>query len=185
MAETVTYYFNSYDVGTAWSNNPAFMADGDEETIATTTTDTDEELLNANTCIGTDLGTITKVEIRAWGSVSVGSSSVSLTPYFSDLAGDAHNSGIDTEEGWNAWVDITSDTNAPVGWSWSDISNLDCLVIFSQDFSGASVAKVEIQVTYIPNGPGNLKKCFGVEKASIKKIVEIETANIKKISGIA
>ena len=124
------------------------MVDGDEETVASTVDDGDVELCDTNTCPGTNLGKITKVELRAWGSVSDGGNVVYLRPVFVAGDGDNHNSGIDMVEGWASWIDITSDTNAPSPWTWAAVQALDCDVEFSKNVSGASVSKVEIRVTY-------------------------------------
>ena len=64
---TVTYYFNAYDSGgEEWGNNPEKMVDNliGVNDMARTYTDGKVELLTDNTCDGTDLGTITKVELR-------------------------------------------------------------------------------------------------------------------------
>jgi len=82
---TVTYYFDGYDTGQAWSVDPDNMVDGDEATRARTdwTNPSDEtQLCNSNTCPGTDLGTITQVELRAKIDV-FGAGRLYLTPVFS------------------------------------------------------------------------------------------------------
>jgi len=64
-ASPVTYYFDAYDAaGEEWQQNPANMSDGSIETHAYTQLDEDINLLDSNTCDGTNLGTISKVELR-------------------------------------------------------------------------------------------------------------------------
>lgn len=147
MAE-VTYYFNSKS--SDWENNPGNMIDGDIDTDASSTILDQIQTLNGNTCAGTDLGTITKVEIRAHGWISGGAGQVRGTPVFGGVDdGDEHNFDF-FAEAWSSYVDITSDTNAP-DWSvWTQIQNLDCDVKALPAGGTPFVSKVEIRVTYIP-----------------------------------
>jgi len=150
--DVVTYYFDAYDSGgEEWETNPGYMVDNKTFTYAGSNTLGDIELCNGNTCDGTDLGTITKVEIRAFGLADPGGSSnaeVSLRPVFTGGDGTNHDIG-DIFGDWSSYIDITTDTNAPT-WNWTHIQNLDCDVEITAE--GASfvgkVAKVEIQVTY-------------------------------------
>ena len=83
-ASTATYYFNGYDPGQAWSVDPDNMVDGDVGTRAHTdwTNPSDEtQLCNSNTCSGTDLRTITKVELRGFIDV-YGAGDLYMTPVF-------------------------------------------------------------------------------------------------------
>lgn len=148
-ADTVTYYFNAYDSGgEEWATNPANMVDNDTETYARTT-NSNVELLTGNTCLGTDLGTITKVEIRFYSVESYGD--LVIRPVFGGSSdGDNHNTFLNQENPlWSDYINITSDTNAPSPWIWSDVQNLDCDVFLDVEHF-TSVAKVEIRVTYIP-----------------------------------
>jgi len=145
----VTYYFNSYDVGEIWTNNPQKMVDNITSNYASTDTDADVQLLNANTCVGTNLGSISKVELRAYGINDWVQNKVNFRPVFNGVAdGDIHVSTIHTSNNWSNRMDITSDTNAPGSWSWSDIQNLDMDVISYNYAGGVAVSKVEIIVTY-------------------------------------
>lgn len=133
------------------------MVDGSTGTTASffgATNDT--QLCNTNTCPGTDLGTITKVEIRAYGQeAQTGNVSLYLQPVFSGGNGDTHDLLPDFSFGsnvWSQWFDITSDTNAPGTWSWSDVQNLDMTVYGEQNESGPGsvqrIGKIDIRVTY-------------------------------------
>ncbi len=159
FADTVTYYFDAYDVGAEeWAILPGKMVDGDTAEAATTNDAdvVDTQLLTGNTSDGTDLGTITKIEIRAWVSVhSALSPGVYLRPVFGGGDGDNH-AVPDTLGAYIPWVDITSDTNAPGSWSWANVDDLDMDVetFTVSDIVPCGVMIVEIRVTYTPGaGP--------------------------------
>ena len=152
---TVTYYFNTYDEGgEEWNTNPGYMVDGDIETNAQDDSgEWQTQLLTGNTCDGTNLGTISKVELRIHCTTyltqfEMQTGEIKLRPVFGGSSdGDNHNVG-NVDDNWSDYIDITNDTNAPSTWTWSDIQNLDCDVdgIFYNIFLLAS--KVEIRVTY-------------------------------------
>jgi hypothetical protein len=155
-ASTVTYYFNSYGLLQTWTNNPSYMVDGSTSNYATTSLGGDVELCTGNTCTGeTNLGTITKVEIRAYGKYNGGQRDIRLRPVFGGSTdGQNYVFTPSTTAGWSSWYDITNDESAPETWGWSDINSLDCDVE-SQSGLGQPFtlycAKVEIQVTYTSN----------------------------------
>lgn len=147
----ITYYFNAYDTGvTEWETNPENMVDGDTGVYADTTINDDLQLLTGNTCAGSDIGTITKVEIRAFNYIA-NVSRVYLTPVFGGTDdGDTENTNAGFSGAWSSYFDITEDTNAPGTWGWSDVQNLDCKVAATYDAGTLHVSKVEIRVTYTP-----------------------------------
>jgi len=135
------FYFNSYNTSEAWETNPGNMADGDfNTTYSRTSINHDVEHLNETTCQGTDFGDITKVELRTkfFGDHVAAAehvlSRIHVRPVFSGGDGDNHTYTT-TYNGWTEWFDITSDTNAPGTWSWSNITNLDCDVEFQKFYS--------------------------------------------------
>lgn len=152
MAE-VTYYSN-----TLWSEEPPpdrywddrlSLIDGELGTFASTSSSGDWEQTATNTCPGTDLGTITKVELRVYG-YGDGDDRIDLTPIFGYDSGDEHETTPAAAPAWGSYVDITNDTNAP-DWSlWSHIQDIDCIVKFTAVAKGNTMycAKVEIRVTY-------------------------------------
>ena len=155
-ATTVTYYFNAYDSGgEEWANLPGNMVDGSEVNYAYTPTADEVQLNTGNTCDGTDLGTITKVELRfkAGDFTDTTTMEFSITPVF---GGDTDGDGTYKADGftdslsWSSYFDITNDGNAPGTWGWSDIQNLDCDIFISSTPGGANgaISKVEIRVTY-------------------------------------
>jgi len=148
-ADTVTYYFNAYDVdGEEWLESPENMVDGNTGTKAGSI-GYSTQLLTGNTCEGTNLGTISKVELRIYAQVGNIYNNVYLRPVFGGSSdGDNHDTGELRRE-WSAYLDITSDTNAP-SWTWTVIQNLDCDVedYASGMLDSAFASKVEIRVTY-------------------------------------
>jgi len=149
---TKTYYFDGYDVGECWGNNPAYMVDGDTTTSAGSTTVNDSQALTTNTCNGSKFGTITKVELRA-AAGALGTGTITLRPVFASGDGDNHNITVTLPTAWSAWQDITTDTNAPSPWDWDDINDgatsyLLCDVVAAEAYDYC--AKVEIRVTYTP-----------------------------------
>jgi len=171
---TVTYYFNDYaanvETWTCYSGNMTngsidFSGDeglGEKNTDNRAMTnnwlyymegnpegDYDTHLLTENTCTGTDLGIISKVELRAFGhgqcmtnhpgnscvdwaysgnSNGDNKVNVNLRPVFNGDT-DANTVGdldLSQRPSYTSWFDITDDSNAPSPWTWSDIVNLDC-----------------------------------------------------------
>jgi PKD repeat protein len=157
-AEQVTYYFDGYDdspFGEAWPTNPGYMVDGSSSSYASTTSDGDVELCDSNNCSGTDLGTISKVELRVCSYCPSGQRNTILRPVFGGTA-DGMECRYQTSgaEVWSQWFDITYDPFAPQSWSWSDVVNLDCDVIAENDPVGPpftlKCSKIELRVTYTP-----------------------------------
>jgi hypothetical protein len=146
LGTEVTYYFNSHtEMG--WPTNPDYMSDGNIATFAETSGPDVEQLVYTN-CDGTDLGTITKVELRVYGYYYLGDKVGSIqlmpfsTPYEVELPATA---------GWTSYADITSEIDP---WLWKYLPNLGCMVtaeIFG-DGQILYVAKVEIRVTYTVAG---------------------------------
>ena len=152
-----TYYFNAYDstTPTDWTNLPANMVDGDTGTYASTTTNLDVQLNNANTCPGTDLGTISVVELRTYGYMEA-DDTIELQPVFGGTVDGADYPWTppvgEGSANWSPYFDITADGGAPGSWAWSDVQNLDVNVNYIK-VGGASstyISIVEIRVTYAP-----------------------------------
>jgi len=153
------FYFNSYNTSEAWETTPEGMADGNfDTTCSRTSINHDVEHLNETTCQETDFGDITKVELRTKftgdhvAAVESVLSRIHVRPVFSGGDGDNHTYTT-TYNGWTEWFDITSDTNAPGTWSWSDVSDLDCDVEFQKFYSNhrMSCCGVQIRVTSFSN----------------------------------
>ncbi|MFX0053000.1 MAG: DUF2341 domain-containing protein, partial [Candidatus Hermodarchaeota archaeon] len=147
----VVYYFNGYDSSEAWPYDPQNSVDGDEQSRCHTDwinpSNNESHVFNSNTAPGTDLGSITKIEIR--GRIDVyGSGKYYITPVFSTGNGSTRLfQNIYTD--WTSWIDITSDPNAPIYWTWLDVKNLNVRVMASDPAShDNSLYKMEIRVTY-------------------------------------
>lgn len=145
----VTYYFDSKSTS-VWTDS-AYMIDNILTNYASTTGDGDTEVLDGNTGPGTDLGTITKVELRAYG-YGDGDDRIDLTPVFVAGDGDEHQTTPAGAPGWGSYVEITSDTNAPSPWTWAAVQALGVKVEKDNVGKGNVMycAKVEIRVTYTP-----------------------------------
>jgi len=134
-----TYYFNSKS-SDVWTDS-AKMIDHVLTNYATTTSDGDTEVLDGNTCDGSDLGTISKVELSAYGYGDA-DDRIDLTPVFGGGDGDAHQTTPGVSAGWVTYVNITNDTNAPG--------------IYEKNLTGASTGLVYGAVwqsqTFTPSG---------------------------------
>ena len=148
----ITFYFDDYNTSEAWPNNPEYMVDGSTTTFANCEVGTHVQNLINNTCDGTNLGTIEKVEIRCYGDDSDNVQATYLSPVFNGTT-DGNNYDADiSPERWSNYSDITNDPAGPgIGnWTWTDIQNLDMdveangVLTFGNDY----VARVEIRVNY-------------------------------------
>jgi hypothetical protein len=153
FAATIGYTFNSYSAGEAWETTPANMVDGVLTNYATTNNNGDTQLLNANNNTGTNLGTIISVEIRAYGDYTTAGDEVRLRPVFTGGDGDNHDGAVPSTPGWGTWFDITTDTNAPGTWTWTNVQDLDVDV---EHYKSAApglvyVGQIDIQVNYTIN----------------------------------
>jgi hypothetical protein len=151
-ASEISYYFDAYDAGETWASNPGFMIDGITSNYASTTVNGDVELCDNNTCNGSYLGIISKVEIRGFGYWTGDQRDVILRPVFKDGDGNNHVFTPPRDNGdWSQWYDITGDNNAPDPWVWSAVKNLDCDIQSAGMFGTVYCSKVEFRVTYTPN----------------------------------
>lgn len=150
----VSYHFNSYFYSN-W-NNPSYLIDNILTNFGYHSVDGASTRFDGNTCLGTDLGTITKVEIRAYGYGDV-NDRIDIQPRFGGSSpGDVHETTPGTTAAWGAYQDITNDTNHPSPWAWSDVQALDCDITKENVSKGNQMncAKVEIRVTYTPTAEG-------------------------------
>ena len=146
MAE-ITYYFDQPQTGAEWTDAP-YMVDNNLTTFGYTSSNGAVHGFTENTCPGTDLGTITKVELRAYG-YGDGNDRIDLRPF-----GNEYQVTMPSSPGWGAYVDITNDINAP-DWSlWAHIVNQNCDIIYQKVGKGNIIycAKGEIRVTYTEVG---------------------------------
>ena len=149
------YYFNSYETAEAWATNPGNMVDGSTSNYASTGIDEDIELCDDNNCSGSDLGTISKVELRVYGYYSTNQRDIILIPVFDGIVeGLAYNHPTESTANWSQWFDITNDPGLPPsGWTWNVVKDLDCKVTTDNGFGAFTLycSKVEMRITYTPN----------------------------------
>lgn len=150
MAE-ITYYYDSATVG--W-DDPENLVDNDLGTYATQNQDGWAIIADGNTCPGTDLGTISKVELRvyAYGDEN---DQIDIRPRFDTSWGNYHDTIPGVNPAWGSYIEITTDLNAPSPWAWADVQTVDVQLVFDKVSKGNIMhgAKVEIRVAYTPSGP--------------------------------
>ena len=166
MAVEVLYYFNAKGAD-VW-NNAANMVDNILTNYASTDSDGAIQLVNGNNCPGTDLGTISNVEIRVY-AYGDGLEHIDLVPVFGGTTdGDTHHttSGSGPPGTWGVYQDITNDTNHPSPWTWAAIQTLDCKVSYHKIAKANMMycAKVQIRVTYSIPGAAIMKQ---LQKANL------------------
>ena len=154
---TVSYYFENYS-SSNYDHNPTYAVDGSISTYADDNNNGHAIVLDANTCLGVDLGIITSVKLKVYFKNNYTSSNTNRTvvprliPKFNGTTtGGNYNEspGDYSTAAWSSYFDITSDASAPATWTWSDVQNLDCIVQTYRPSSGQQkLYKVEIQVTY-------------------------------------
>ena len=143
------YYFNSYGAHN-FDANPGNIVDGNEATYGNDNDNGGYIRLDGNTCPGTDLGTITKVEIATYWSNNAAGVYQTHTPYFGANAGDGHadTNGLRAAS-LDTWHDITNDTNAPETWTWADVAALEDNVVVTRTAGQTQIRVVYIRVTYL------------------------------------
>lgn len=151
MAEIV-YVFNGYDAGNEqWTSYPARMVDGIQASYAYTNSNNSVQKLTSNTCLGINLGTITNVEVRAYG-YGDGNDSAVLRPVWNGGPAEGNNHKVlaRTAPGWSTWQGIFNDTGRPSSWTWAAIANLDLDVQYMKSAkpNPLYVGMVQIRVTY-------------------------------------
>ncbi|MCK5606814.1 hypothetical protein KAR91_33235, partial [Candidatus Pacearchaeota archaeon] len=183
-ADQVTYYFNSFDNSEAWATNPGYMVDGSISNYAETTINGDVELCDGNDCSGTDLGTISLVELRVFAYYSGTQRNTILRPVFGGTT-----DGLDyiyrTPNGvaWSPWFDITNDPiGAPPSWDWTDVEGLDCDVEVGPGVLGFTLhcSKVEMRVTYTAYNPPEISNPYpadGSNGVSISPMLNITVSD--------
>lgn len=149
----VTYYYTGHDLLIKWQNDPGYMIDNLLTTYASTTVDGNGEFLTSNTSLGTDLGTITKVEFHAYG-YGDGDDNINIRPVILD-----HLAIMPSSAGWSAYVDVTADQS----WTWDAIKNETIEIVYAKVAKANTIycAKVEVRVTYTPTA-GGVTRSYGV-----------------------
>jgi hypothetical protein len=178
----------------SWSSNPGpipwvnpnYAVDGQQGNDATVylqlMTGSGRLYLNSNDCPGTNLGSITKVEIGIYGSRGDPMMMVyaepdggdSVGPYFLNYA--------------LLWIDATS--AHATGWTWSNIDSTVISIRAFLNFNGfqadtSYVDQVYIRITYDEVfGPANIAKVCDTLAANIVSVHGTAYEDILKIHGV-
>lgn len=158
----VTYYFNSDDDGSDWTD-PANMNDGSILTYGYTSSNNFSHIHDDSTAPGTDLGTITKVECRQYLSGDGNDYTRNSMLFVAGGSSDFHDVVAPVSPGWSSYFEITTDNNAPSPWTWGDVDALEMNITKQNSGKGneTRVYKTEIRVTYTP-GNGDVYSGRGV-----------------------
>jgi hypothetical protein len=131
--------------------NSNLAVDGDGDTYAAFVYSQQDDLhLTTNECDGTDLGPITKVEVRFR---HFGYGDHSFWPYFNGAVNGDESARFPTASGpqaWTNWDDLTDHTNSPGSgnWTWTDIQELEMRI---HCYSGGAPHRIylaELRVTH-------------------------------------
>jgi hypothetical protein len=148
---TVVYYYDEYDTETGHWDNPSYMVDGLLSTFSSETHNSANHLISTN-CPALNLGTITKVEIRAYGYTANPGDTIRLDPVYDSYGDVGASFDLTGSPEWTDWADITTATYMPNPWSWTDFTDETGLVIqvIRNEVEGATMycAKVELRITY-------------------------------------
>jgi hypothetical protein len=184
-ASEAVFYFNNFNTGEAWATYPGYMVDGSTSYYASTTTDGDIELCDGNNCSGGDMGTISKVELRANTYYTGDYRDLFLRPVFNGTT-DGINYPITPgvgSPGWSYWYDITNDPLiATASWNWTNVKNLDCDVEVGLGMMSFTMycSKVEMRVTYTPYYPPEISDPYpsdGSDGVSISPMLNITVSD--------
>ena len=151
-----TYYFDGHSAVSTWLNpDDAFNGTpGSPYSRTNVYPGTSSMTGNSNTCGSTDLGDITKVELRVYGFTSgpnVGS--LVITPIIqgtTSIPTTVTSLGTVGSPSYSASIDITNYSGAPSNWIWSTVQNLDVIIegTVNDSTSDIHIALIEIKVTY-------------------------------------
>ncbi len=192
MADITYYYDTSFGGSAPWTDR-ANAFDGNLATFASTSGSGDYLRSGTTTCDGTDLGTITKVEVRVYG---YGDGDDRIDVSFSALSPGTpeYQFTMPASEAWSAYADVTADANIS-GWTWAKVEDLsagaglDICAEKNNVGKGDTMycSKVEIRVTYTPSNGGwsNIAKVSGVASAAMGKMNGMAVAAIAKVQGVA
>ena len=200
---TDIFYFNEYDDSTPthyFEDDPSYLVDGYVSTFAqewhTCVAGCVDEVPMEEWCTGNSCPSdfsdreITKVELRVYSNANkqncTGTVESALKPVFPGGVGDEHaweppcgTVDIQTTANWSSWFDITSDTNAPGTWTWSNVNALDArhYPIINSGACGdlylLESAKIEIRVT-------SLSECslIAPEEVSTDHVQNVKMMNL-------
>jgi hypothetical protein len=189
-ASEITYYFDGYNASVAWSTNPSYMVDGNESIYASTSMpgpNAVEKCIN-NTCDGSYLGNISKVELRCKAYCSnIPVVGMNLTPVFNGNSPGSqytYNATSGPSGNWSQWFDITSGLPS-AQWNWYNVKNLDCDVLAPdlRDSFTLYCSKVEVRVTYNPKEPSGITNPYPPDGSIGISITPTLSINVSDADG--
>ncbi len=151
---TGPYYFDGHSGVSTWVNpDSAFNGATGDYARTGVTPGTSTMTGNSNVCPGTNLGDITKVEIRVngfnSGGVNVGP--LVITPIIQGTTSTPTTvTGLGVAPTYSPYIDITNYSGAPSNWIWSTVQNLD-LIIEGTIYDATSdiyISYIDVRVTY-------------------------------------
>lgn len=145
---TVIYHYIDY-FSSAWTL-PDLMVDGNTETYAYAPAAFKEQMNSTNTCPGDDLGTITKIEMRAMAYSDPIIDTIFLIPVYElGRGGNIFSINQDGSGIYSEWFDVTVHANAPDPWTWADVVDLWVDMVSGTNVDDTFYCSiVEIRVTY-------------------------------------
>ena len=151
MAEVI-YEYTAYTDATDYNSNPAYIVDLDDNTFGAATAGNGVKIINLNTnqCVGTNLGTITKVEILAKTASYDANAINNVKANYGGVGTYGDNKSVTTapQTPTEYVFDITADTNAPSPWTWTDVQNLDLYFNGSTWESKPDIYYGKLRITY-------------------------------------
>lgn len=155
MAQVI-YEYTAYTDATDYNITPAYLVDLNDATKGAATAGVGAKVVNfcTNQCIGTNLGTITKVEIlvKAESLNVADTNNVKANYGGAGTYGNNNNISTPTTTPTEFVFDITADTNAPSPWTWADIQNLDLYFNGDAVTAGFGVYYGKLRVTCTLSG---------------------------------
>ena len=152
--EEVIYWFTAHDAGVVWDTDPNNMDGHDIGTYATTSSDNDQQDMNANSATADNIGDISTVELRAFGYGDGGDMMEYIPEFLVGGTGATYTwvppNGIGNAAYDATWRDITADGAAPSPWTWTDVNGLGCAIVYMKEGKANTmgIATIEIRVTF-------------------------------------
>ncbi len=158
MASLVIYEYTAITAGHDYLNNPGYIYDLNDATYGAAASGLGAKIANlpTNQCVGTSLGTITKVEILAKSEQLNQADENNVKANYGGAGTYGDNHSIKTANGTPTEFafDITADTNAPSPWTWADVQNLDLYFNGTLSQNALRLYYGKIRVTYtLPSLP--------------------------------
>jgi hypothetical protein len=185
-ASEIIYYFDGYAVAEAWDTNPSYMVDGNVSNYASTSISEDSERCNNNTCNGSYLGNISKIELRCNASYDETCVNLKFKPIYNGVT--PGNYIIYTPEDipqWSSWFNVPGDESGFPDWTWGEVKDLDFLVDadYSRNSFTLNCSKVELRVTYTPKSASGISNPIPTDGTTGISIAPTLSINVSDADG--